>query len=243
MMVERNITLKYQHAILGFAWNLLGPLMLMGLLITVFTQVVGIPIENYWAFLISGYFSWHFFSNSVTYSANVLDEHATLIRNFSFPYEIAVCAGALSRIVEFLVQVFFVSVVLSVFHRGELFASVLFLPVLVVLQLSLVLGPMLVVATVSALNDDLKHMLPLLLTALFYATPVFYSVDLAPESIRWIYYLNPVAQLLICYQHVLYVGGLPPIANTLTLTFQSLAMLTIGYFVFDAFRGRIADVA
>jgi homopolymeric O-antigen transport system permease protein len=242
-MIRRNIRLKYHSSVFGFAWSLLGPLLLIALLITVFTNVIRIPIEDYWAFLISGYFSWHYFNAAIFYSANALEEHATLIRNFYFPCEIALVAGALSRLVDFLVAIATIALVLSIFHHGDTPVSLLWLPALVILQFLLTLGPMLLVATVAIFNEDLKHMLPLLLTALFYATPIFYPVDLVPDSIMWLYFLNPVAQLMELFHHVLYQGEAPPLATLLLLTFQAVVLLLIGYIIFNRYRGSFADLA
>jgi len=242
-MVTRNLQLKFHSSVRGFAWMLVGPLLLMALLILVFTYVVRIPIDNYWAFLISGYFAWHFFNNCVNYSANVLEEHGTLIRNFRFPCELAVVAGAISRLAEFLIEIIIIVLVLAVFHHGALTLGLIFLPLVIVLQLLLVIGPMLIIATLGAFNEDLKHMLPLFLMALFYATPIFYTVELVPNNMQWFFYLNPVAQLMICFHEILYHGTAPPLTNILLLAAQATVLCAIGYQLFDRYRGRFADVA
>ena len=55
-LVLRNLNVKYQRSALGFLWTLIHPAVMAAVIIAVFTQIVRIPIEQYWAFLISGFF-------------------------------------------------------------------------------------------------------------------------------------------------------------------------------------------
>ncbi len=55
-LVLRNLRVKYQRSVLGFFWTSLNPLLTVAVLIAVFTYVVRIAVQDYWAFLISGYF-------------------------------------------------------------------------------------------------------------------------------------------------------------------------------------------
>src|SRR5690606_41692528 len=90
------------------------------------------------------------------------------------------------------------------FHPHGLPGSLLVLPVLLALQFILVVGLMSPIAVLSVLFRDVQHALPLLILALFYASPVFYSADLVPESVRGLYMLNPFAGLLSLYHAVLF---------------------------------------
>ena len=76
-LVARNLKVKYQRSVLGFLWTLLNPLLTVGVLVMVFTFVVRVQIENYWAFLLSGYFVWNFISQSLNSATFVLAEHAS----------------------------------------------------------------------------------------------------------------------------------------------------------------------
>ncbi|HZN96516.1 MAG TPA: hypothetical protein VFB61_02195, partial [Gemmatimonadales bacterium] len=58
-LVIRNLKVKYQRSLLGFVWTMLNPLLTVGILVLVFSHVVRIPLPDYWAFVLSGYFVWN----------------------------------------------------------------------------------------------------------------------------------------------------------------------------------------
>ena len=140
-LVIRNLKVKYQRSVLGFLWTLVNPLLTAGVLIVVFSIIVRIQLDDYWAFLISGYFVWAFVSQSLGAGTTVFDEHAALRRSIAFPNELLIFAGAIARLVEFSVELGIAIIALAAFHHGGLPASFLLLPVLMVLQLLLVGRP------------------------------------------------------------------------------------------------------
>ena len=241
-LVIRNIRVKYQSSFLGFAWTLLNPLLILSILLFVFTRVVRIPIENYWAFLLSGIFVWNNVNQILTYGTMAVEEQGALVRNYFFPGEVLVMAGVTSRTIEFVVELAIVSILLVVFHLSGLTLSLAILPLLIILHLVLVLGLTLLVATLSVFYEDVRHLRPGALTALFYASPGFYSVDLVPPELRLIYVFNPVAQLLVAYQTVLYEGAFPSFSNLSILVLSATASLIIGLAVFRRYRGLFGEI-
>jgi homopolymeric O-antigen transport system permease protein len=57
-LIIRNLKVKYQRSLLGFVWTFLNPLLTVGILVLVFSHAVRIPLVDYWAFVLSGYFVW-----------------------------------------------------------------------------------------------------------------------------------------------------------------------------------------
>ncbi len=242
VLAVRNMKVKYQQSALGLVWAFFNPVVTLGILLTVFTHVARIPIENYWAFLLSGYFVWSFVSQALTAATFVLSDHRTMIRNARFPSDAPVLAATFSRLLEFLIAFALVVILIAVFHHGRLVASFLLLPLLLVLQLLLTVGLALMVAALGVFYYDVRHMLPVALTALFYITPIFYSVRLVPEGLMPLYAVNPLAHLLGAYQTVLYDGVVPAASELATLSLISIGVFFLGYAVFNRFRPIFAEV-
>jgi lipopolysaccharide transport system permease protein len=241
-LVARNLRVKYQRSALGFVWTLLNPLLTVGVLIAVFRFVVRIQVPHYWAFLLSGYFVWSFALQALTAATTVLPEHAHLARSLPLPSESLLTATVLSRLAEFLAELALVLLLLTVFHHGGVPASYLWLPVLIALQLALVLGLTLPIATLSAFFHDVQHALPLGLMVLFYVSPVFYPASLVPEAARAWYQLNPFAGLLTAYQSVLYQGHSPALGLLALTAGEALAIAGIGYAIFRRYRGLLPEI-
>lgn len=242
VLAVRNIKVKYQQSMLGFLWTLLNPLLMLAILLIVFTQIARIPIESYWAFLLSGYFVWNFINQTLTAGTFVLTEHSTMLRSVPFPGDIPVLAAALSRFVEFVIELALVVVLVAVFHHGKLPVSFAIVPLLTVFLMVLAMGLALPVAALAVYYYDVRHMMPIALTALFYVSPVFYSVELVPASFRFLYVVNPIAHLLEIYRLAIYDGVMPSAGTTVTVGAISVATFVLGYAVFNHFKSTFAEV-
>jgi ABC-2 type transport system permease protein len=242
-LARHHLLLKYRNSLLGFVWTLLGPLGNMVVLVMVFSFIVRIPLERYWAFLLSGYFVWVFVQHVVGASTTLFRDYSALRRSVAFPNEVVILGAAGARMAEFLAELALIVGVLSVFHHGGLPLAFVALPALIALQCVLVFGLTLPLATLSLLYHDVEHALPIGLGLLFYASPVFYPASMVPEAVRHLYLLNPVAGLLTMYHQVLYEGRLPELAPLLLTTGTSVALLLAGYAFFNRHRGVLPEIA
>lgn len=241
-LVVRNLKVKYQRSALGFVWTLLNPLLTVAVLVVVFSYVIRIKVPDYWAFLLSGYFVWNFVSQMITTSTTFLAQHATLRRSVAFPLEIPLFAATGSRLVEFAVELALALLGLIIFHHHGLPASYVLLPLLLVLQVLIVIGLALCVATLAGFYNDVQHVIPVLLLMLFYLSPVFYPASLVPESLQPLYYLNPVAGLLTAYHTVLYQGEFPSLMLLGGLAGLALVLSMLGYGLFNRFKPILVEL-
>jgi len=241
-LVLRNVKVKYQRSLLGFLWTLVYPLLMVGVLVLVFTTVIRIQIDHFWAFLISGFFVWNYVSASLYAATYTLAEHAQITRSIALPNEALVVSAALSKLIEFLIELALVLIVLAVALHHHLPASFAALPLLLAIQFGLTLGLQLPIATLAVFYKDVQHALPLLLSALFYLSPVFYPASMIPESARDYYFMNPIAELLTLYHQVLYEARLPDIALLGSVTLKTAAILGLGLMVFNRFKHLFAEI-
>ncbi len=241
-LVLRNLKVKYQRSVLGFVWTLLNPLLTVGVLVVVFGHIVKIPLVHYWAFVLSGYFVWNFVLQMLNTGTYLFAEHAPLRRSAPFPNEILVLSAALSRLVEFGVELAIALALLVLLHHRGVPASFVLLPVLLVLQVMLVIGVQLPIATLAVFYHDVQHALPIVLLMLFYASPVFYPARLVPAALQQVYFLNPFAGVLTLFQTVLYDGRFPSAALLAGTAAAALALCVVGYAIFDRHQRVFAEL-
>ena len=53
-LIARDLKVKYQSKSLGFAWSLLAPAIMIGILYAVFSRGLRVQMPDYWAFLLAG---------------------------------------------------------------------------------------------------------------------------------------------------------------------------------------------
>jgi lipopolysaccharide transport system permease protein len=241
-LVIRNLKVKYQRSLLGFVWTMLNPLLTVGILVLVFSHVVRIPLPDYWAFVLSGYFVWNCVLQTLNTGTYIFAEHSRLTRSVAFPSEILVFGAVGSRLLEFIAEIMLVMILLVAFRHHHVPASFALLPLLLVIQTLLVIGVALPIATLSVFYYDVQHALPIALTTLFYLSPVFYPAEMVPEAARLFYFCNPLAGLLSLYHEILYAGHIPSPTLLVGMSAAALLVYLIGYGIFHRYASVFSEI-
>lgn len=241
-LVARNLTVRYQRSVVGFAWTLLNPAITTVILVFVFQSVLRMQLPQYWAFLISGYFPWVFALHTLGQAPSVVTSHSYMARSLPFPAEVLVASTVCSRLIEFAAELLLVVVVLCVYRHQGVPASLAFLPLLVVIQAILLTGLALPIAALAVFFEDVQHAVPTVLVLLGLLSPVYYPVSYVPESLRTLFLANPFAVLLELYHAVLYDGRLPSLQLLALSAVTSVAVLIVGATLFRWKRAYFAEI-
>ena len=227
-------------------WSFINPLLL--LLIYSFVFNVVMPgahpreLEPFALFLFCGILPWTWFSSALLESSNVLIAGGNLIKKVLFPAEVLPIVVVLAGFVHFCLGLPILAAFL-IYYRVPLWPTdLLWFPVIVGIQLVLTVGIALIVSALTVHFRDVRDLLANLLTLWFFATPIIYPLEQAPERIRRLLNLNPFTHLVIAYQEVLFRPG--PFAQVTRLFFVALASVMIflvGYFVFDRLRDTLPE--
>lgn len=241
-LIVRNLKIKYQGSALGFVWTLLNPILTLAVLVAVFSYIVRIPLESYWAFLVSGYFVWNFVMQTLNTGTYVIAEHGPLRRSVAFPSAILVLGATGARLVEFGAEMVLVFAALILIHHQGVPPSFAGIPLLLTLQLLMTLGLVMPIATLSVFYTDVQHALPIALLTLFYLSPVFYPAEMVPDAIRTLYFLNPIAGLMTLHHVMLYEGALPSAQLLGATTGVAVFLFIAGYAIFHRYEPVFAEV-
>lgn len=241
-LVARNLKMRYKRSVLGFVWALLNPLFTVAILVAVFRFVFRIAVEDYWAFLLSGYFAWIFVLHTVGACASVVRDHSYMTRTLAFPTDVLVLSTVLARFIEFLAELLLVAILLAIFRHGAVPLSYIALPFIVVIHLCMTLALAFPVAALAVFFHDVQHALPVAFTLLSYLSPVYYPLSYIPEAWRDLFRLNPFANVLPLFHAVLYEGVVPSAWSLALTALASLVLLAIGVKLFRWKRGYFAEV-
>jgi lipopolysaccharide transport system permease protein len=241
----RDLKLKYKGSVLGIAWSLLNPLLMMTIYTAVFSVFLrAVTVPHYWALVLGGLLPWVFFSNSMTSAAVSFIRSPNLITKIYFPIESLPIAGVLANFVNFLISLAVLLVILA--FVGLLGPSLILLPIILLAHLAITLGLATAIAATTVYFRDVEHLVVIALTAWFYLTPVLYPLDpraLPPGAGKYIGYLqlNPLSWVWDSYHSVLFYKTWPdPTTFTLMLVF-ALVSLAAGYLLFVKLRPRIPE--
>jgi ABC-type polysaccharide/polyol phosphate export permease len=253
----RELRGKYKRSVLGWTWSLLNPLstvLIYSLVFSFFLKIqppTGDPsgLHNFALFLLCGLLAWNFLSSAMNESMGSLVGNGNLIKKVYFPREVLVVATVGALLVSFLIELGVLVVILVVFGNMVLpWIPVLLL--LVVIQTVFVLGIALVLSVLNVYFRDMKHLVGILLQALFYTAPIIYPIRLVPDRavvlgwdipLLYLYRLNPLVRLLSTYRDVLYNVRFPQLADLAYITVWAAVSLGVGLWVFTRLEGRLAE--
>jgi ABC-type polysaccharide/polyol phosphate export permease len=242
-LAERDLRSRYKQAILGFAWAVLTPLLLMlafTLLFTKFAKVdshgVAYPVYAYVALI-----PWTFFSSTVTGGASSMVGNLPLLQRIFCPRELFPLSTMLSAAVDALLSVFVLGILFAItgtVPQPETFYLVILIPLLVAFTLAVTLA----CAGLLVYFRDLRYALPLLLQFGLLATPVAYGFESVSFALLYSA-LNPLAPIIDGFRRVILFGQPPdwaPLGIAATVTF---AYLYGAYRLFKRLETGFADIA
>ena len=210
LLSARDLKVRYATSALGYLWSVLDPLVMSAIYWFVFTQIFKRDVgeDPYIVFLISGLLPWVWFNSSVSDFTKAFKRDARLVRSTAIPRSIWVNRIVLSKGIEFLcsLPVLAIFVIVNMMIETDptkvvqVGWGILWLPVAIVWQVVLLVGLGLLVAPLCALYSDLERTTGLILRALFYATPIIYSVANLPAPFDVIGSFNPLAGIFTMYR-------------------------------------------
>lgn len=244
-MVVRDLRARSAGSGLGVVWAFLHPILWMALYTAVFAVVLRVPVEHgfktFPEFLMAGLLPWMAIHEGIARSSSVLTDNAVVVKKAVFPVETLVLSVILTAVVNQLVG--FLVLGVYVYFLGHLSAAwiLLVIPTLV-LQILLTYGIGCLAATVTAFVRDAGQAIGILLTVMFFATPIVYPASLVPERYRPFIEANPVAHLVSWYRAAFTLHAAPEPGSVVYLTAFSLLAAVLGGVLFMRARPHFADL-
>jgi len=260
-LIARDLKVRYQDKALGFLWSLLHPAVLLGIWYLVFRHVVRMEIggPRYWAYLIPGMLTYQFIQGAILDGSRAVRDNSGIVRKVYIPMEILVCAAVTVKLIEFLIQLCIALLLLGLLHGtggldGAGFSvskTLVVLPGAVLLTYIFVLGVAMPLSGFTVLYRDLDHLIGLVLTALLYLSPIFWSLTMIADR-PWmpLFALNPLADLIVLIRDPMYWGTWPSnlavgggaTATWLAATAVSSLSFVGGYFLLGRVKHTLAEV-
>jgi ABC-type polysaccharide/polyol phosphate export permease len=243
-LFRRDFRARYKGSVLGVAWSLANPLILMGvylLLFSVLWQVVK-SIDHYPLYLLSGLAVWVFFATSLQQASRSMVDYSELIRKVKFPRQLVAFSTVATQLVAFcamLVVLFVIDLIVLPRVRGVMWVAI----PLAALIVCFVGGLALAIASANVIFRDVEHLVSAALLPWFFLTPVLWTFDqfaahpTLQEILRW---GNPVTPPIEAIRAPLYAGTLPHWTDVLYTVGVTAAALAFGAWVFGRVDDRIA---
>jgi ABC-2 type transport system permease protein len=201
MIGSTNYKLTYFGSALGYVWSLMRPLLLFGVLYVVFSQIVrfGGDVKHYPMLLLLNIVLFNFFQEATGRSVTSVVDNEPLVRKMHFPRMVIPLSTVLTAALNLLLSLVAVFVFLLAYGISPRWQWLL-LPVILVLLVAFTSAVAMILSSLYVRFRDVQPIWSVLSTALFYATPVLYTIDhvqdVRGEWAEKVVLANPIADLL-----------------------------------------------
>ena len=244
--IRNDLRARFARSKLGGLWMVIHPLAQVLIFALILSEVLAakLPgIDNKYAYalyLMGGTLCWTMFTEAITRSLTLFIDNGELMKKMAFPrvcLPLIVGGGVLLNNILLLVAIFAVFAVLG--HYPD--SHVLWLPVLMAVTLLLGMGVGIILGALNVFMRDIGQVVPVILQALFWLTPIVYSVDILPRHYHQWFQLNPLYPLVTSYQKVL-VFGEPPLWSSLAwLALAAAVTWLVALLVFRRSSAEMVD--
>jgi lipopolysaccharide transport system permease protein len=243
----RDIKVRYKQATLGIAWAIIQPVMIMVVFTIIFGRLMKVSTDStisqdlYPVFSFAALLPWQLFQGALQRAGISLVGNANLLTKVYFPRLIIPISAVMAGLVDFFFALL-VLVGLMIFYQVPVSWNVLWLLPLVILALLTALAVGLWLSALNVQYRDVQHIIPFLLQAWMYASPVAYSIDVIPSSgwARLIYGLNPMTGVIQGFRWAL-LGGNPPDQVMIVSIVMVIVLLISGLYYFRRMERSFAD--
>ncbi len=241
VLTKKEIKVRYKNSILGYVWSVANPLMYAVIYYFVFKIVMKIQMKDYSLFLISGLFPWQWIVNSILCSCNSFVGNASLIKKVIFPRFSLPLAQVLNDAFHFLVSIPIIVIFALLSHKVPSVSWLVLVPLMMIPTFLTVFGFSLVAASLNIYFRDFQYIINLIMTLLFYLTPVLYKVSFVPEKYKNLVLANPFTPIIINWRQ-LFLNNRINFDYFALSVFSSVVILIVGFQVYRKLQSRFAEV-
>lgn len=240
----RDIKVRYKQTVIGIAWAILQPFLLMVVFSVFFGKIAGITSGTdlpYPIFVYTGLLFWNFFSNSLVSASNSMVSNQSIIQKVYFPRLIVPLSSSIVFFIDFMLSAaIFIGLLIFYQVSPGLIGVILVIPSLIITVLSFS-GLGLIFAAVNVTYRDVRYALPFFIQLLLFVTPVIYPTSVLGKY-QWLWYLNPMSGVIDTMRAGLFGTG-----NVNWLLFGAAALMSvilfaIGFFYFKKTEAKFADI-
>jgi lipopolysaccharide transport system permease protein len=245
----RNLEMRHKGSVLGFAWAVLNPLLMLGLYIFVFGFIFGGSFhgESRWDYglgIFLGLSIFHLVAESIAVAPSLITSNPNFVKKVVFPLEILPAAAVGAALIHMAIALAMVVVGVLIGGHSLSWSALNVLPIILPIVL-LALGLAWTLSALGVFFRDINQLVIAGTTALMFASAIFYPASRVIEKAPWawpVIGLNPILHAVEAARDVLIWSRPFAQTNILYLQLAGLAVALIGFAAFSRCKRAFADV-
>jgi ABC-2 type transport system permease protein len=232
-LVSRDIKIKYRRSVLGVAWSVLNPLLMMLVITAVFSTIFKFQVENFPVYYLTGSLIFGFVTEATNNSMTSIIDNAPLIKKVYIPkyiFPLEKVSFAFVNALYSLIAVFIIMIIL----RVQVSWTIIMLPIPLIYTCIFATGLSLILATLNVFFRDIGHLYSVWTTAWMYLTPIIYPEEILPGIMKTVVHFNPMYYYVNYFRQVVLYGTVPNLTDNLLCIGIGIVFLVLGLWVFKS---------
>ncbi|MEE1362213.1 MAG: ABC transporter permease [Selenomonadaceae bacterium] len=245
-MAINDIKKRYLGSYLGILWAFIQPLFTLCVMWFVFSVgFKAMPVEGvpFILWLAAGMVPWFLLSEILSSASYCIIENAYLVNKVVFPVGLLPIIKIISSL---MVHLFFIGFLIFMFviHGYDFQSSMIQIVYYSFAATMLMLAASYITSSFTVFMKDFGQFIGVLIQFMFWATPIFWSLNMVPEEYRIWFYINPILYVTEGYREALIYNKWFWESPELCLYFWAftITLLLVGRIVFNKLKPHFADV-
>jgi homopolymeric O-antigen transport system permease protein len=243
LLAWRDATIRYKQSVIGIGWAVIQPLLMMIIFSAVFGSFAKLPSDGvpYPVFALCALLPWNYFARSLADSSNSLVGGSNLLTKIYFPRLILPVSKVFSGLIDFAIA-FGLLLAVMLWYGIMPSLRIVTLPLFMIVAMLSAFGVGLWLTALNVKYRDVGFVVPFLIQAWLYASPVAYSSSIVPARWRLLYGLNPMTGVVEGFRWALLGKRLPNPQSMLASLSIVLVLLVTGLWYFKKMERTFADL-
>ena len=236
-LVKRDFKKKYKRTVLGMAWSILSPLMMLLVMRLVFTQFFGRNMAHYTTYLFCGNLIFSYFNESSTQGMTSLMGNAAIFTKVNVPKYLFLFSKNVQTLINFglTLCVFFVFCVLDGITFTWRFVLLLY-PVFCLVLFNLGVG--LILSALFVFFRDIQYLWGIFSQLLMYMSAIFYTIDRYSYTVQCLFLVNPVYLFIRYFRKIVIDAAIPSVWFHLLMLADAVLVLALGCLMYKKYNTR-----
>ena len=236
-LVKRDFKKKYKRTVLGMAWSVLSPLLMLLVMRLVFTQFFGRGMAHYTTYLFCGNLVFSYFNESTSQGMTSLMSNASIFTKVNIPKYLFLLSKNVQTLINFglTLCVFFVFCMLDQITFTWKFILLVY-PILCLVLFNIGVG--LILSAMFVFFRDIQYLWTVFIQLLMYMSAIFYDTSGYSALIQKLFYCNPVYVFMTYFRWVVIHQTVPSIQYHGLMMFYVVVVLAIGAWVYKKYNTK-----
>lgn len=237
--VQTKLKQRYRRSVLGFLWTILAPMTHYAIIGFVMSHIGRANIPNYFVYMFTGSVFFSVFSNIMNSAPGYLIGNEHFIKKIYLPKVIFIFNSIFLEFTNFLLTASALLLLGIVTQTVHFSAALWFLPIPLFFAFIMLTGLGSLISVMAVYFRDLMHIIPAVMQAAFFLTPILYSPESLPGNYKKFIFWNPLYYVIECFREPIVSGELPKSIYIVGLGVSSVIVGLFGLVVLKKYDNKI----